>query len=176
MPDSAPPSPGGHRGPSDGQPPVRPTQARLQVCFLRHVALSGSVGDAAARAGITPRTVQRWRAANPAFARRYGEVLAQRVELLEDLAMRRVRVQMLVGADDTESWEITIKPGDAAWMEGANDTGRTRIDRLATLRANYEKHGIAVRHDLLPGLGHSGPSALQPVIEFFGQVLTETAK
>jgi hypothetical protein len=89
MPDSAPPSPGGHRSRSDGQPPVRPTQARLQVCFLRHVALSGSVGDAAARAGITPRTVQRWRAANPAFARRYGEVLAQRVELLEDLAMRR---------------------------------------------------------------------------------------
>ncbi len=67
--------------------------------------------------------------------------------------MRRVRVQMLVGAEDTETWEITIKPGDAAWMEGANDAGRTRIDRLATLKANYEKHGIAVCHDLLPGLG-----------------------
>jgi hypothetical protein len=84
-----------------------------------------------------------------------------------------VRVQTLVGAEDTETWEITIKPGDAAWMPGANDAGRTRIDRLATLRANYEKHGIAVRHDLLAGVGHSGPSALRPVIAFFEQVLAD---
>lgn len=90
---------------------------------------------------------------------------------LDLAAMRRVCVQMLVGAEDTETWEITIKPGDAAWMEGANDAGRTRIDRLATLKANYERHGIAVRHDLLPGLGHAGPSALEPVIEFFEQAL-----
>jgi hypothetical protein len=30
-----------------------------------------------------------------------------------------------------------------------------------------------VRHDLLPGLGHAGPSALRPVIAFFEQVLAE---
>jgi len=85
--------------------------------------------------------------------------------------MRKVRVQMIVGAEDTETWEITIKPGDAAWMEGANDAGRTRIDRLATLKANYEKHGIAVRHDVIPGLGHEGWKAMQPVIEFFEETL-----
>ena len=89
-----------------------------------------------------------------------------------DLAeMRKVRVQMIVGAEDTETWEITIKPGDGAWMEGANDAGRTRIDRLATLKANYEKHGIAVRHDVISGLGHEGWKALQPVTEFFEQTL-----
>lgn len=91
-------------------------------------------------------------------------------------AMRRVPVQMLVGAEDTETWEITIQPGSAAWMEGANDSGRTRIDRLATLKANYEKHGISVRHHLLPGLGHAGPKALQPVVEFFEEVLAEGGK
>jgi pimeloyl-ACP methyl ester carboxylesterase len=89
-----------------------------------------------------------------------------------DLAeMRKVRVQMIVGAEDTETWEITIKPGDRAWMEGANDAGRTRIDRLATLKANYEKHGIAVRHHVIAGLGHEGWKALQPVTEFFEQAL-----
>jgi dienelactone hydrolase len=89
-----------------------------------------------------------------------------------DLAeMRKVRVQMIVGAEDTETWEITVKPGDAAWMEGANDAGRTRIDRLATLKANYEKHGIAVRHEVIPGLAHAGWKALQPVIEFFEETL-----
>ena len=70
-------------------PPRRPTRARLQTYFLRRLALSGSVADAAARTGVTPRTVQRWRAANAAFARRYEEVLSQRLEILEDLAMRR---------------------------------------------------------------------------------------
>ena len=74
--------------------PRRPTRARLQAYFLRRLELSGSVADAAARAGITPRTVQRWRAANAAFARRYEEVLSQRLEILEDLAMRRA-----LGAD-----------------------------------------------------------------------------
>ena len=79
---------------ADAAPPRRPTRARLQTYFLRRLALSGSVADAAARSGVTPRTVQRWRAANAAFARRYEEVLSQRLEILEDLAMRRA-----LGAD-----------------------------------------------------------------------------
>ena len=81
MPDSAPPSPVVRL--------TRPTRARRQTYFLRHFALSGSVGDAATRTGITPRSVQRWRTVNPAFARRYDEVVADRVAILEELAMRR---------------------------------------------------------------------------------------
>ena len=89
IPAEPPPSAQGDAG-----PPRHPTRARLQTYFLRRLALSGSVVDSAARAGITPRTVQRWRIANAAFARRYDEVLAQRLEILEDLAMRRA-----LGAD-----------------------------------------------------------------------------
>jgi hypothetical protein len=77
--------------PADAGPPRRPTRARLQTYFLRRLALAGSVADAAARAGVTPRTVQRWRAVNAAFACRYEEVLSQRLEILEDLAMRRAQ-------------------------------------------------------------------------------------
>jgi poly(3-hydroxybutyrate) depolymerase len=90
---------------------------------------------------------------------------------LDIAAMRKVRVQMIVGANDTETWEITVKPGDAAWMEGINDSGRTRLDRLETLKANYEKHGIAVRHDIVPGIGHEGWKAMLPVIDFFEETL-----
>jgi hypothetical protein len=79
---------------ADARPPRRPTRARLQTYFLRRLAESGSVAEAAARVGITPRTVQRWRSLNVAFARRYEEVLSQRLEILEDLAMRRA-----LGAD-----------------------------------------------------------------------------
>jgi hypothetical protein len=75
--------------PGDAGPPRRPTRARLQTSFLRRLAESGSVAEAAARVGITPRTVQRWRALNAVFARRYEEVLSQRLDILEDLAMRR---------------------------------------------------------------------------------------
>ncbi|GEP58556.1 hypothetical protein [Reyranella soli] len=80
--------------PGDAGPPNRPTRARLQTYFLRRLANSGSVAEAAAQVGTTPRTVRRWRAANPAFARRYEEALAGRLEILEDLAMRRA-----LGAD-----------------------------------------------------------------------------
>jgi hypothetical protein len=78
----------------DIRPPRRPTRARLQTYFLRRLALSGSVAEAAAQAGITTRTVRRWRSVNAAFARRYEEALSQRLEILEDLAMRRA-----LGAD-----------------------------------------------------------------------------
>lgn len=90
---------------------------------------------------------------------------------LDLAAMRSVPVQMIVGAEDTETWEITVPRDSPAWMEGINDSGRTRIDRLATLKANYEKHGIAVRHDVVPGIGHEGWKAMTPVIEFFAGVL-----
>ncbi|HEX9327896.1 MAG TPA: hypothetical protein VF915_15330 [Reyranella sp.] len=89
IPAAPPASPAGGAG-----PPRRPTRARLQTYFLRRLAISGSVADAAARTGVAPRTVQRWRAANAAFAHRYAEVLSQRLEILEDLAMRRA-----LGAD-----------------------------------------------------------------------------
>lgn len=80
--------------PPPGEAPRRRTRARLQTYFLRRLAISGSVAEAAAQAGTTSRTVQRWRATNPAFARRYDGILATRLEILEDLAMRRA-----LGAD-----------------------------------------------------------------------------
>ncbi len=70
-------------------PPKRPTPARLRTYFLRVFERCGSVAESAARAGITPRTVQRWRHVYPRFAERYAEIKARRVELLEDLALQR---------------------------------------------------------------------------------------
>ena len=67
----------------------RQTPVRLKACFLRYFAQCGSIAEAAARAGIASRTVRRWRSNDPAFLRRYDEVRAGRLELLEDLAMRR---------------------------------------------------------------------------------------
>lgn len=90
---------------------------------------------------------------------------------LDLAALRKVPVQMIVGALDTETWETTVQPGSSAWMEGINDSGVTRIDRLATLKANYERHGIPVRHEVVPGIGHEGWKAMAPVIDFFDGIL-----
>jgi len=86
-------------------------------------------------------------------------------------AMREVAVQMVIGDGDTETWEITIEPGDRRWMPGADDAGRTRLDRLQSLRASYERAGIRVRHDVVPGVGHNGYAMLDTVQAFFAETL-----
>jgi hypothetical protein len=117
--------------PADARPPRRPTRARLQTYFLRRLALSGSVADAAARTGITPRTVQRWRGTNSTFAHRYEEVLVSRVEILEDLAMRRA-----LGADRRP---VFHRGKQVASVERHNDAMLmrllTRFDRLRERQA-----------------------------------------
>jgi poly(3-hydroxybutyrate) depolymerase len=90
-------------------------------------------------------------------------------------AMRRVAVQMVVGGDDTETWEIVTKPTDPGWMDGADLAGGNRQERLRSLRDSFESHGIAVRHDIVPGLGHEGTRApmLAPVKAFFADTLAK---
>lgn len=90
---------------------------------------------------------------------------------LDLAAMRQVPVQMVIGGDDTETWEITIEPGHRQWMPGADDAGRTRLDRLQSLQASFERAGIRVRHDVVPGIGHNGYAILAPVQAFFAETL-----
>ena len=88
-------------------------------------------------------------------------------------AMRRVAVQMVIGAEDTETWEIVTKPSDPGWMDGADLAGANRQDRMRSLRRSFESHGIAVRQDTVPGIGHEGGKVLGPVEDFFVQTLAE---
>lgn len=82
-------------------------------------------------------------------------------------AMRDVAVQMVVGGDDTDTWEITIRPGDRLWMPGADAAGANRQDRLRALRSSLEAQRIAVRHDTVPGVAHWMPGVAPAVIDFF---------
>lgn len=86
-------------------------------------------------------------------------------------AMTRVPVQMVVGAEDTETWEIN-NVGDPNWLPGAERAGATRIERLASLRDSFTEAGISVRFDLVPGVAHDGPRVLPVVQDFFAAVLT----
>jgi poly(3-hydroxybutyrate) depolymerase len=88
-------------------------------------------------------------------------------------ALAKVPVQMLVGDADLETWEITHKPGGTYWMEGANDAGRTRPERLKALAASFEKAGVEVRFDLVPGVSHDRLKVLDRVKDFLAGVLAK---
>ncbi|MBI3197273.1 MAG: hypothetical protein HYZ40_07145 [Rhodospirillales bacterium] len=70
-------------------PPRHRTPGRIRACFLAQLERWGSVGQAAAAAGVSVRTIQRWRNDNPAFNQRCEDALDRRQQLLEDKAMTR---------------------------------------------------------------------------------------
>lgn len=79
-------------------------------------------------------------------------------------AVRRVPVHMVIGAEDTETWEIRLTPGDSWWMPGAERLAEAnRLERMAALRESLEAHGVAVVQDIVPGVGHNGQAMLEPV-------------
>ncbi len=86
-------------------------------------------------------------------------------------ALARVPVQMLVGDADLETWEITHATGSRYWMEGANDAGRTRPERLRALQRSFEAAGVRVRFDLMTGVSHDRMKALPRVEDFLAGVL-----
>ncbi|MCB8821439.1 alpha/beta hydrolase [Microvirga rosea] len=88
-------------------------------------------------------------------------------------AMGRVPVQMVVGAADLETWEITHREGGRNWMPGANDAGQTRPERLDSLRRSFEAEGIQVRFDLVPNVPHDGMRVVENVQDFFAAVLKD---
>jgi len=88
-------------------------------------------------------------------------------------ALARVPVQMVVGDADLETWEITHKPGGTYWMEGANDAGRTRPERLRALASSFELAGVKVRFDLVPGVSHERTKVLSLVQDFLAGVLAD---
>lgn len=91
-------------------------------------------------------------------------------------AMREVPVQMIVGGDDTDTWEITISEGSRYWMPNVNAAGATRIDRITSLRDSFEQHDIAVQLDVVPGVRHEGFKLLDGVQSFFSAVLAASRR
>lgn len=70
--------------------------------------------------------------------------------------MREVKVQLVIGADDTDARGMVMAEDSPGWMAGANDAGRNRRERLTALRSNLADHGITSRLDVVPGVAHVG--------------------
>lgn len=82
-------------------------------------------------------------------------------------AMRSVPFQMVVGSCDVETWEIEVHPGHSTWMEGVNDSGETRVERLKALQASFEAHGIGTSFVEVSGAAHDRLKCIGAAKDFF---------
>lgn len=96
-------------------------------------------------------------------------------------ALRRVPVQMVIGSEDKEAWDLPIDAGSPYWMgQGVasadfNAAGKTRLERMVRLKQSFEGAGIAVRHDIVPGAAHESDALDERVQGFFRQALQRAA-
>jgi poly(3-hydroxybutyrate) depolymerase len=104
----------------------------------------------------------------PAGVAGLGEALGITLDIDE---IAKVPVQMVVGGDDTETWEIGVNQGEPIWIEGVNDHGVNRQTKMLALKASFESHGVTVRHDVVPGVAHVALSVFDTIGEFFSDVL-----
>ena len=89
-------------------------------------------------------------------------------------ALRRIPVQLVIGGDDTETWEITHTPHSRYWRAEAERSGTNRLERIKSLRRSLEAEGVKVRLDVIPGVKHESKHAFPLVHQFFAEVLNET--
>lgn len=92
---------------------------------------------------------------------------------IDPAALAGVAVHLVVGGADTETWEITVDADDAYYMEGINDSGRTRGERLQSLADGLSSWGARVRKDVVPGETHDVVPISQKTREFFYDVLND---
>lgn len=86
-------------------------------------------------------------------------------------ALRSLPVHMIAGKADIETWEITHKEGGKFYMDGANDAGANRPERLKTLCRSFEQQGVKVRFDLLDNVPHNGMACVSHVQDFLADTL-----
>jgi poly(3-hydroxybutyrate) depolymerase len=86
-------------------------------------------------------------------------------------ALKALPVHMVVGKADLDTWEITHREGGKFYMAGANDAGRTRPERLESLRKSFVASGVDATLDLVDNVPHNGLACVDKVQDFFAAAL-----
>ena len=108
--------------------PTKRSRVRQQAYFLRQFRRHGRVVEAAARTGVTPRTVQRWRADHPRFAERYDAIVDQRIRMMED--------DLILRANHVERRPILYRGNEVASVQRFN----TQLAIYVTNRLDRARH------------------------------------
>lgn len=82
-----------------------------------------------------------------------------------------VAIHLAVGLEDKDTSEITHSETSPHWMDGANDAGATRIERLRSLGDSLARHGITYDADYLDGFGHHRDALIEAASAFFRKTL-----
>lgn len=128
----------------------------LQPDKLRAVSIGASGGITL----IDPST-DYW-----AGTRNFNELFGQSIDLA---AIRRVPIQLVVGANDTEEFTYPgLSPAAAATHARL---GKNRFERSLTLLKNYQSLGFDVRRDVVPNCAHDGLKAMPTTQDFFLRTL-----
>ncbi|WP_117195842.1 alpha/beta hydrolase [Rhizobium terrae] len=96
------------------------------------------------------------------------EIFGQRFDVE---AMRHVAIQLVIGDADIETWDVTVGSKSPFWMNGINDSGDTRVERLHTLEKRLKDIGVVPHFDTVPGVSHDGSGIQLPVKAFFSAIL-----
>jgi len=102
-----------------------------------------------------------------------GDIEAQFGIKVDFDTIASVPVQLIVGADDRETGEITLNQRNRYWMPGANDAGADRVARCQTLARALRDRGVPVQLDVVPGISHKGFELLPQITRFFERILSD---
>lgn len=91
---------------------------------------------------------------------------------IDPAAYRGLPIHFVVGNADEETWEITFSPEDRYYVDGANDAGRTRGERIRRLAASFEACGARTRLDVVADATHDVVPVSRKTREFFHDVLS----
>lgn len=82
-------------------------------------------------------------------------------------AIATVSIHLAVGLNDKDTSEITHDKHSPHWMDGANDAGVTRVDRLRTLGESLAGHAIPFQADFLEGVEHERDPLIEAASAFY---------
>lgn len=80
-------------------------------------------------------------------------------------------VYVTVGTEDDGRDAIRVGAHERRWRPGANDAGRTRVDRARALAENWSAHGVAVEYEVVPHSGHQLEALVPGVLRFLDRTL-----
>jgi predicted esterase len=102
-----------------------------------------------------------------------GDMRARFGHPLDRAAVARVPIHAAVGAEDNETWEITVRPGSRWAMPGDALAGPDRPARLAALVAGLRGLGATVEHEVVPGVAHHHAPLAARAAAFFDRLLSQ---
>ena len=74
----------------------------------------------------------------------------------------------MVGSEDVNPKGIVLSNDNPNWVEGAQEAGANRLERLRTLFAQLKQSQVPVTFEELAGIGHEVGPIVSAAIRYFG--------